>query len=278
MNIAHIVSPVAARAPSDLVTAQPVTFESMRVARDFAATHGVTVSHYAVQARGEEPQPLPSGFARLPGLERTVSDLRPFTVPKKLPLLKDILGRLYEAAPQVDFLVYTNVDIALQPHFYLALDRLFQQGHDALVINRRTIPAAFSGPADLPLMWAQLGEPHIGHDCFVFRSAQYPDFRLGDVCIGTRRVGRVLLWNLFAHARSFRELKDAHLTFHIGAEKPWKKPEFSEYDEHNHRQALAVLRALEEKCGLLGRLQREAPEYLTAVDWQSLARRGGTAP
>ena len=43
-------------------------------------------------------------------------------------------------APDEVFLVYTNADICLMPHFYTSLAGLAAQGFDAMTINRRTIP------------------------------------------------------------------------------------------------------------------------------------------
>ena len=41
-SIAHIIHPVMVKPPSDLIIAQPVTFETMRIAREFA--EGVPLS------------------------------------------------------------------------------------------------------------------------------------------------------------------------------------------------------------------------------------------
>ena len=106
-------------------------------------------------------------------------------------MIRDILDRLY-AASDADYFIYTNVDIALMPHFYTAVTQLIETGVDAMVINRRTIAKSPSDPAHLPLMWAQVGEKHPGYDCFVFRRDAYPNFDLGTACIGANWIGRVL--------------------------------------------------------------------------------------
>ncbi len=271
LTIAHIVHPVVVAPPSDLVVAQPVTFETMRAARELASD-SVDVKLLAVQYADEAPVPLPSCFVRTPTLRRSVVDVGQFSELRKLALIRDILETLF-AASDAEYFIYTNVDIAVQPHFYLTVARLIESGHDAVVINRRTISDSFTSVDEIPLMLAELGEPHIGHDCFVFRREVFPRFHLGNTCIGTRLVGRVLLWNLLATASRFVERKDLHATFHIGAVKPWKDPAFADYDRHNHAEALGVLRRLDEEYHLLSRLQADHPDYLVAVDWRALTCR-----
>lgn len=245
-SVAHMVNPVAVGPTSDLHTAQPITFESLRRARDFSAGDvDVTLltSHFP-----EDAEAAPPDFAGTPHLERSVCDLGTFRQPRRLPLLRDLLDRLY-AATNAEWLIYSNVDIAVVPYFYEAVTMLIEQGHDAVVINRRTIPDTYREPSQLPLMYAEAGQPHPGHDCFVFRREWYPDFRLENVCIGVNWVGRVLLWNLCLHAKQFKEFTDLHLTFHIGNDKVWKDAEYDDYRAFNAGEAKAVLEDLTETFG-----------------------------
>jgi hypothetical protein len=126
------------------------------------------------------------------------------------------------------------------PHFYLTVKRLIDTGLDAFVINRRTVSDEYRRIDQLPLMYALIGAPHEGHDCFVFRRDLYPRFRLHQVSLGAPWVGRVFLWNLVYLARSFEELTDHHLTFHLGV-TDWEADAHSEYATHNQREALKVL-------------------------------------
>jgi hypothetical protein len=191
---------------------------------------------------------MPEDYEGTPKLTRSIADFADIQKPRRLPLLKDVLSRLYQAS-DADFLIYTNVDIALLPSFYLAVAALIDRGHDAFVINRRTIPATYSEVADLPLMYAEAGEPHPGHDCFVFRRDRYPEFDLGNVCVGAPHVGQVLLWNLLLTGERFTEFRDLHLTFHIGDDKKWKQGHNQSYWTFNRGQAEAVLSRLEERFG-----------------------------
>ncbi len=246
-SIAHIVHPVVVAPSSDLVVAQPITFETMHVAGQFARGTA-DVRLYAVQYADEQRLPLPASFARTPDLRRCVADIAPFRKRRKLALIRDILEALY-AATDAEYLVYTNVDIALQPHFYSTVARLIAHGHDALVINRRTIPAHWRELADLPLMWAEPGEPHPGWDCFVFRRDLYPRFDLGHACIGTDWIGRMMITNMAALARQFAVFGDLHATFHVGDDRAWRSDEFSDYAEHNRSQCQAVLERFDRELG-----------------------------
>lgn len=247
-KLAHIVNPVVVGPSSDLFLAQPITFETMKAARRSAAGE-VEVELFSTQYP-EDRAIVPDGFRTTPDLERSVQDVGLFELKRKLPLLKDVLDRLY-AATDAEYLVYTNVDIALMPFFYSAVSSRIDEGFDALVINRRTISARYSKCAQIPLMYAQLGRKHEGHDCFVFRREAYPRYALAQVCIGIPWVGRVLLWNLFCYAGKFQELADEHLTFHVGSgnEKTLQAREYQDYRTYNRGEAAKAMAALESRCG-----------------------------
>jgi hypothetical protein len=245
-KLAHIVNPVLVGESSDLFYAQPITFATMKAARQAAAA---TVEVELLTTQYPEDHPvLPEGFRATPDLERSVQDVARFGLKRKLPLLKDILDRLY-AATDAEYLAYANVDIALMPYFYTAVSAWLDQGFDALVINRRTISATYTACEQIPLMYSELGRKHEGHDCFVFRREAYPSYALAEVCIGIPWVGRVLIWNLACHAAKFQELTDEHLTFHVGAgnEKTLLEPEYADYRAYNRGEAAKAKAALESR-------------------------------
>jgi Sulfotransferase family len=250
-RIAHIINPVRVAQSSDLYLAQPVTFMSMAIAREMSKAT-VDVRQYAAHY-AEDLEWVPDGFYRTTPLDRSALDLSDFVSKRKLPILSDILDRLFEAS-DADYFVYTNVDIALMPGFYLAVNRMIEEGLDTFVINRRTISNRYTSVADLPLMFAEIGEPHKGYDCFVFRRDAYPGFTLGNVCTGMPWNGRVLLWNLSLSSERFKEFKDLHLTFHIGNDRIWKREEYADYASHNRREAIKVLAQLERREGAIDRL------------------------
>lgn len=268
IRIAHIVNPVLVSESSDLYVAQPITFESMLRAREYASGQ---IEVHLLSAQYAEDHPLvPQSFFPTPDLQASVLDCGQFKRPRKLPLLREILDRLYEAT-DAEYLIYSNVDIGLLPHFYTSVAHLISLGYDAFAINRRTVPARYSEPRQLPLIYAEVGQPHRGWDCFLFRRDAYPRFRLGTVCLGAPRVGLALLANLMAHAEDFMEFKDLHLTFHLGNDRRWSGRLHADYAEHNTRQLLAILATLEDEVGpfdrstapgaFLARRRRYGPLY-----------------
>ncbi len=246
-RIAHLVHPVVAGPGSDLLTAQPITFETMRVAREFARGQA-GVDLFAIQYQDEERIPLPDAFQRAPDLERSVADVGAFQKKRKLALIRDLLDRLY-ACSQADYFLYTNVDIALQPYFYLTAAALIARGHDAFIINRRTISHRFQRLDEIPLMYAENGEAHRGWDCFLFARRLYPRFQLGDACVGTDWIGRMMITNMAALAARFAVFKNLHATFHIGNDKAWSAGEFRDYAAHNKEQCRRTLVAFDKEYG-----------------------------
>ena len=248
-KLAHIVNPILVSKSSDLYVAQPITFETMRQAKARAG-NDLLVTHYSAQYL-EDHAVVPSDFQMTPDLDRSVLDVNDFRHKRKLPLLKDILDRLHFSAPDADYLIYTNVDIALQHDFYNAVDTFTNSTYDAFVINRRTIPGHYKNVEEIPLMMAEHGAAHRGWDCFIIKRDIYPRFKLFDVCIGASRVGLALLANMEAYANKFTELREEHLTFHIGDERNWLNPKFADYDRHNTKQLVFILEAIKADVGPL---------------------------
>jgi len=257
LKIAHVLNPVTAPAGSDLAVAQPLTFASLREARACAAGHAKVELLSAQFA--EDRACVPEGFRPTPDLDRSVLDLGAFRVPRKLPLLGDILERA-AGATDADYLVYTNVDIAVQPTFYRAVVLLLEtEGYDGLTVNRRTIGDGHTRVEHLPLMQAELGRDHPGHDCFVFRREIQAKMDLGRVCLGVRWVARVMLMNLMAHCTRFERLPDKHLTFHVGDARRWDAEDFADYTEHNFREFLAARERLRPLCAAVAKFGPKPP-------------------
>ena len=251
ITIGHIIHPVIVPPTSDLVIAQPITFRTMHIAQEFAKG-SVDVNLYAVQYSDEARLPLPGSFMRTSDLTRSVADIAPFRKKRKLALIKDILDILYEAS-SADYYIYTNVDISLQPYFYQVTANIIRQGHDAFIINRRTIPAHYKNVEDIPLMYAEVGETHPGWDCFIFKRDLYPLFILGQACIGTDWIGRMMIANMAPLAKQFKVFKDLHMTFHIGDERAWKTDDCSDYAAHNKEECRKTLVKFDKEYGPLDR-------------------------
>lgn len=266
-KLAHIVNPVVVKPTSDLYTAQPIAFESMQTAQKMAQTQGIEVELFSAQY-AEDRRFAAQYFQPTPDLGRSVLDVGQFAVQRKLPLLKDILDALYEHAPEADYLIYTNADITLVPHFYVSLSQLLQQ-YDAFVVNRRTISKQYDTPAELPLMYAEVGQPHRGHDCFIFSRTAYPSYRLDHVCVGISLVGMALLVNLISNAAHFRQFKDFHLTFHLGNDAQWRSDKFDDYTLHNLQAVNRIVDAYQAQGDLAAHplidnfLAHRDPDYWT---------------
>ncbi|HNS42093.1 MAG TPA: hypothetical protein PKN22_04985, partial [Taishania sp.] len=135
-------------------------------ARAFSV-HQNQIQLYTTQFE-EDKAIIPQGFSVLSNLERSVLDVNPSLKGKKLPLIADILEKRKEIQT-FDYLVFTNMDIAVQPYFYDTIFKYIEQGHDAIVINRRRISDKRRTLQDLPLMYADMGKSHPGFDCFVIK-------------------------------------------------------------------------------------------------------------
>lgn len=249
MRIAHLVNPVRVGPASDLLRAQPVTFASLVRARDLAAAAGLEVELLAVSFP-EDGGMVPRDFRELPPLTRSVLDVGRFATPRKLPLLGDLVDPLARSS-DADVLIYTNVDIAVQPDFYRAIALMIGQGRDALIVNRRTIPEAAlggidAGDAEALRLWAasQAGIAHPGYDCFVFRRELASRFVFADVCIGANYVGKSFALNMCSATPRFEVFTDLSLTFHLGDDRAWQAPHLAEYSEHNLRALHAAMDAL----------------------------------
>ena len=236
-HFAHILNAVRVGPQSDLYQAQPITFEAMRQARD--ASSDIQISFYGA-CFPEDRDYLPDYFIPTRDLDRSILDCGTFVQPRKLPLLTDIFQRLSECPPS-DYVIFTNSDITPLPFFYRTINAWIEQGVDAMVINRRTIPEGDYTPLDLPLIYAQTGQPHLGWDCFVFPWAMLEKMTLGLGCLGAPRIGLILISNLIHLARNFREWTDCHLTAHIGDAGAWKASPRVDYREHNTVEFLKAL-------------------------------------
>lgn len=238
ISIAHIINAVKVPETSDLFVAQPITFESMRIAKEMAKD--VHVDLYSTGYE-EDDELIPDYFTKTPLLERSVLDVAELKKKRKLPILKDILDRLYQAS-SAEYLIYTNVDITLMPHFYQAVASIIEKGHDAFMINRRRLPAVYTSPEELPQIWSEIGKPHPGFDCFVFHRDLYPKFQLGDVCIGISFIEATLAHNLYAFASNFKLFDNLHLTIHLGMKVMVKHD--SDYYWHNRNQFNELIKQL----------------------------------
>lgn len=239
-KIAHIINPVKTGSGSDLFYAQPITFETMRIARNFAS--GKADVELLTTQYPEDHEIIPEYFRKLPDLKGSVLDIRNFQNKRKYPLIKDILDIMYHNT-DADYLIYTNCDIALMPQFYLAVNDFISEGLDGFMINKRRVSGRFKNISDIPKMWSEVGGTHPGFDCFVFHRSFYPKFILENICIGVPFIEAALAHNLFAFSNHFKLFTDKHLTAHIGLEvMPARDKEFHSYNQQEFNQIYRQLR------------------------------------
>ena len=92
IRIAHLVNPVKVGEERDLYWQQPITFESMRIAKEFSNIH---VDHVAC-FYPEDEEIVPDGFIKTELLERSTEGK--FETERKLPYFDEMLQRLYETS------------------------------------------------------------------------------------------------------------------------------------------------------------------------------------
>ncbi len=214
-KIVHIINPVKVNESADLYNAQPITFESIIIAKKNAKNSSkITICTTQFE---EDKSIIPDEFTILSNLEKSILDIHPQLQGKKLPLIKDILDKTKEVT-ESDYIIYSNSDIALMPFFYDTVLEYINSNHDAIVINRRRISNIYKDKNQLPLMYAELGKSHPGYDCFIIKKELLQQFILGNICVGIPFIEVALIHNIASFAQNPIYLTDKHLTFHIGLE------------------------------------------------------------
>lgn len=232
LQISHIINPFIAPESSDLYTAQPITFESMRRAKN-KAQDIADIRLFSAQYE-EDISIVPEDFIPTPHLTKSVLDNGTFSRPIKLPFIGAILDRLYDAS-DADYFIYTNVDIVLHSDFYIEVAQHINDGYDAFIINRRRISDEYTRIDQLDVLQLEKGKKHPGFDCFVFARHLYPKFNLAEICIGVPFIGITLAQNLFCFAKNFRLFEEEFITFHIGMEVfPKRAPR--DYFNYNRKE------------------------------------------
>jgi hypothetical protein len=242
----HIINPFPAPKDSEHGRASAITFASLRAAAARAAAAGIDVEVRAVVLPGDE-HAAESPCVVAPQLTRTVKDLYKLRPERPLPLIADLLEKGAEGA-RGTYVVFTNMDIAVQPDFYVELRRLILERFGKgipFIVYRRNIDASFSSPEQLPEMYAAPGKLAYGCDCFVFPVEYVLKLDLGHCCIGTAHFDDLLFMNLDALS-GFRagRVDDVQLTFHIGNEIGWTR--HMDHIEHNLAESLSAIERIRE--------------------------------
>jgi len=272
MRIRHVVNVVGASARRDLLDTQALTLETIDIARRLAPEH-IEIEVVGVRFADEE-QPA-DWLIDDWQLERSVLDVGTFQRQRRLPLLRDVLAPF--DGDDYDLGIYTNIDIALQPRFYELIAEIHRAGHDAFVINRRTVQS--SNPDKINSAWLthQVGAPHPGHDCFVFTPSVFAGADVDDACLGAPYVMRAFLYHMVLTATRFRDFTDLHATFHLGDDREWTTTVFEDYHAHN---AAALRRSVSRMIDRHGRESvlalPEGPAHVRAIEGKHVPQRRWT--
>lgn len=233
----HVVNPFTGGRSDGLDEIQKATLNAMALAKSCCKAD---VSLVLALEEGDED--LSFDFAEsVSSIGRYVCDTASFKQQKRLPMLYDILKTaLQHSSSDEDYLIYTNVDIIPVPHFYDALAEITARGIDAFSVNRRTLSDSWKSTCSPLLTLSEIGDPHPGTDCLVFKAKYLRSFIDSQTCLGAIHVTKSLLYNLAALSPRLVIIRDAYLTCHIGDDRGWKSGGFTEYAEHNKKEAVHV--------------------------------------
>lgn len=247
-RINHVVNLVESRKDSDLYCAQPITIRSMASAKAYveAVSPQVSITHRVVLVGEEDIDATGLEGANVSRIQRTIRDFQGFESYKPLPLLGDLFDCVRDCEED-ELIVYTNADISLNPIFYQYVIDQFEAGHDALIINRRTISKLYSAPSEYSSMVCDPGKDHPGFDCFVFKAGDLKRYVFDKTLIGVHLIGRVMFWNLVKYAENPLLVERSILTFHIGDDNSGKDENNNPLLLHNLRSAIKVLEELHSK-------------------------------
>jgi hypothetical protein len=230
MKFAHIISVTEineSKKASYLHIAQPVTMKTMVAAKEMAQGT-VDVDLLAIKHKSESIS-LEPGFTMTPDIDKYaweyIDKLIEHENKKPLPRLTDILNAAYQNS-DADYLIYTNLDIGLQPYFYCRVKELIEEGFDAICINRRDLDKKYEGQlldeSCIDIILPLEGELHPGIDCMIFKRNIFPKFQLNNVFIGFPPIGQVLKTQMDKYSKKSLWVKEEKLSFHIGRDLAWQ--------------------------------------------------------
>lgn len=240
ISFTHVVNPFPAPEGSEHAVASRVTWNTLRVAVDVAHQTGLRVRCKAVVLPGDDSSvELPATSVAY--LQRTVQDIAALRPRRLLPLIGDIL-EIGARGVDTTHIIFSNMDISVQPHFYSALRDLItdQLGMDIpfTVARINVDPELATGPMEK--LYAAEGTLGHGYDCFVIPRTMIDLIDVGACCIGAPHFDQLLLMALdVASGHRVRTLNHTRLTFHLGNDIAWAA--MMDYVEHNLDQSLAAI-------------------------------------
>lgn len=136
----------------------------------------------------------------------------------RLPLLRDLLA-CADASESADYVILTNPDILVHPHFYLRVYQLVLDERRPLrtawsITRRQIAPRDFK---DIQDILTASGEPHLGHDTFVFPREWLEKIDAAALVPGFSPWGGAFL-AMLTHLGRAIVLGDKKWTFHLAAD------------------------------------------------------------
>ena len=212
MKFTHVINPFTPKKGHDVAIAQPLAFESLKIAKKFSEDR-IEVNQLAIFFE-EDENIVPDHFIKFPTLKRFYNVNN--NTNKKFPFIKDVLDVAYNNSGENDFIIHSETDIILLPYFYDAILNMINNGFDSIIVNNRSVFNDSGSSPNLYNIWSEVGEPNIGWDCFIFKKKIYEKFLIGDALVGVNSIGKVLYINMRYFSEKFIEVKDSQLTNHLG--------------------------------------------------------------
>jgi hypothetical protein len=233
MKIAHIINPVKVNKDnkSYLYYAQPITFESMKIAKKVAEKKNkdLKIELFAIYYP-EDQSIVPEYFKTLPYLKKAICNDFPHITKRKLPYLQEIFDNVKKNVV-ADYYIYSNSDITLHSNFYtIVKKKLNCYKSEALIINRRdNIPKFINNirfnKDHLSIITHIDGNKHPGRDCFVMSKKVFFQIDMKHMFIAAPPWGLILMKYLNKIAKNFKLLRNEYITYHIGCD-----------NDHNNNQ------------------------------------------
>uniref|UniRef100_A0A7S3SKY6 Sulfotransferase domain-containing protein n=2 Tax=Emiliania huxleyi TaxID=2903 RepID=A0A7S3SKY6_EMIHU len=218
ISFTHVVNPFDPGNSSEHRQAQRVTLASISHASALAAAQGIAVEVVCAVFPEDEAhvrrEPLQCLLERINVSAATA--LPQFRHPVRLPFLNMLLYAGYSRGSG-KYLIYTNIDIGLQPPFYLKLARQMQVMPGVPISSIREefehVEPAFG--VEHAIARRGTGLQHPGHDCWAFPREWVPRLILGFTLVGVSMVATSLMQALHALSGCRMSLLSPKLTFHF---------------------------------------------------------------
>lgn len=264
MKLHHILNPYLVTPESEDDLIQKRTFESIEIARSYTNEY-FDVNIIAKVDENELDvfkQQLTGPHFHVAKLNTLSENLdKKFNVPRRLPVLNDLVSLPKLMSGNIgddDYLIFTNMDICVQPYFYTEVCQMIRRGYSCFVINRRTVDKELL-TKPIEASFIAEGDKHIGHDCFVLPAKLLNQFQLKEHILGIGFVFRPFLLNCIIHSDNFHEFEDLYMTYHYGDDMTWKNEKYSDYLEHNKQ---AMIDVFTENVELIQKLPEEKHKWI----------------